>query len=58
MNLNTSLASSRVGACPGFRMMKALGTSPLTGSALGTTAASATASCSMRALSSSKGLMR
>ena len=37
---------------------KAFGTSPFTASWLGTTAASATAACSMSALSSSKGLIR
>jgi hypothetical protein len=45
-------------AWPGRSTTKALGTARRTGSGLGTTAASATAGCSMSTLSSSKGLMR
>ena len=53
-----SFANSRLGSWPATRITKALGTARRSGSGLGTTAASATAGCSMSTLSSSKGLMR
>ena len=43
---------------PGFSMMQALGTARRISCGLGMTAASAIISCSIKALSSSKGLMR
>jgi len=46
------------GTAPVVNTMKAFGTDRRSGSGLGTTAASATAGCSMSTLSSSKGLMR
>ena len=51
-------AVSRSGSWPGASAMKALGTASRIGSGDGTTAASATAACSMSTLSSSNGLMR
>jgi hypothetical protein len=53
-----SSASSRLGRWPAASVTNALGTASRTGSGDGTTAASATAGCSIRTLSSSKGLIR
>jgi hypothetical protein len=53
-----SSASSRDGSRPAISVTNAFGTAWRMGSGLGTIAASATAGCSMRTLSSSNGLIR
>ena len=50
-------AVSRVGSCPATSTTYALGTASRTGSGAGTTAASATAGCSISTDSNSKGLI-
>ena len=57
-NARMDLATSADGSRPGARLMYAFGTDSRTGSGAGTTAASATASCSMSTLSSSNGEIR
>ena len=54
--IETAVAASA--DAPAVSTMNALGTDRRSGSGLGTTAASATAGCSMSTLSSSNGLMR
>ncbi len=53
-----SAAVSRVGAASATSVTNAFGTARRSGSGAGTTAASATAGCSISTLSSSNGLMR